>query len=367
MKRTGFVFVFGILVALAICSIPLGNIAYADGNIIVMGTNDSDCSDGYCDLKTLQDALDDANPGSTMILRGTFDFGVDQFVSLKKDVTIKSERGAKGEYLATIKGGMNTFALGWDPALGYPAFDEYCGLISNPNTPRWAAEFTIKDLQFEEPTWTAIMGAATTGTTIKNNRFIGGLQINAGCNGYGFEPPDGSMSAIFFTTWPDARNPVMGSPSDITGHIRIENNYFDGEVRMDPDGFDPVHGASSLVHGKPVRMNGMLTPVEISGTEAQFTIKDNVFKNIIWGLFLADNSGAQVIKNNKIMMNPVDGVGNPIGFVWAGISLQNFGDRVNRAPVIIKDNYIYSRVLDFIYGILSGSKNATITNNHQQF
>ena len=121
----------------------------------------------------LQDALDHANPGDILVLRGTFDFGVDQFVSLKKDVTIKGERGPKGEYLAIIKGGIKTFALGWDPALGFPVFDENCKLISNPNTERWPAEFVISDLQFEEPTWTAIIGAATTGATISNNRFIG--------------------------------------------------------------------------------------------------------------------------------------------------------------------------------------------------
>ena len=91
MKRMGFVLVLGFLVALAICIVPIGNIAHADGNVIVIGSNDSDCSDGFCDSKTLQEALDSANPGATLILNGTFDFGVDQFVSLKKDVTIKGE------------------------------------------------------------------------------------------------------------------------------------------------------------------------------------------------------------------------------------------------------------------------------------
>lgn len=335
----------------------------ADDAVIVLGNSDSNCSDGACDSKTLQDALDAASPGATLMLDGMFNFGNDQFVSLKKDVTIKGRRGVKGEYLAIIKGGMNTFALGWDPALGIPEFDEECWLISNPNTQRWPAEFTIKDIQFEEPTWTAIAGAATTGATIRDNRFIGGLQINAGCNGYGFEPPDGSMYAVVFTTLEDARNPFMGEPADITGHIRIEKNYFDGQVRMDPDGFDPVHGASSLVHGEAVLMNGILFPIEVSGTEAQVTIHKNEFEKIMFGLFIADNSGEQVITRNTILMNPEDEEGNPIGVVWAGISLQNFGDRVNKAPVLIEGNYIYSRVPDFFYGILSGSEAATIKNN----
>ena len=359
MKSKQLLIFFGLLIALII-SVP--NVQ-AGGNWQVAGANDSDCSDGSCDSKTLQDALDAASPGALLMLEGTFDFGGDQFVSLKKDVTIKGKRGPEGQYLAIIKGGMNVFALGWDPALGFPEFDENCWLTSNPNTQRWPAEFIISDLQFEEPTWTAIVGAATTGATIKNNRFIGGLQINAGCNAYGFEPPDGSMYAVFFGTWPDARNPVMGEPSDIAGHIKIEKNTFDGQVRMDPDGFDPVHGGSSLVHGEAVRMNGMLSPVEVTGTEAQVTIHKNEFENTMWGLFIADNSGAQVIKDNTIQMNPEDEEGKPIGFVWAGISLQNFGDRVNRAPVLIEGNYIYSRIPDFVFGILSGSKAATIKNN----
>jgi hypothetical protein len=354
---------FIVLLGLLISFVLLAGTVQAEGASHILGSNDPDCSDGSCDSKTLQDALDAASPGAMLLLEGSFDFGNDQFVSLKKDVTIKGKRGPEGEYLATIKGGMNAFALGWDPALGLPEFDENCWLISNPNTQRWPAEFIIKDLHFEEPTWTAIMGAATTGATVKNNRFIGGLQIDSGCNAYGFEPPDGSMSTVFFTTWQDARNPVMGEPSDITGHIKIENNDFDGQVRMDPDGFDPVHGASSLVHGEAVLMNGMMTPVEVTGTEARLTIRENNFENIMWGLFIADNSGEQIIRNNTIIMNPEDEEGSPIGFVWAGISLQNFGDRTNRAPVLIEGNYIYSRVPDFIYGILSGSKAATIKNN----
>jgi hypothetical protein len=366
MKKKCFLIVIVIVIVLAMSAwaTPFNRVAHADEILIIHGSNDPDCSDGSCDSKTIQDALDNANPGAMLILEGTFDFGNDQFVSLKKDVTIKGERGHSGEYLAVIKGGMNTFALGWDPTFGFSEFDEYCGLISNLNTQRWPAEFTIKDLQFEEPTWSAIMGAAATGASIKNNRFIGGLQINAGCNAYGFEPPDGSMRAISFTTWPDARSPVMGSYQDINGHIQIENNYFDGQVRLDPDGFDPAHGGSSFVHGEPIRVNGMLTPVEITGTEAQITIKNNEFENINWGIFFADNSGSQIIVNNKLMMNPEDDDGNPIGFVFAGISVQNYGDRVNMAPVLIKNNFIYSRVPDFVYGILSASKYATIKNNH---
>lgn len=131
---------------------------------------------------------------------------------------------------------------------------------------------------------------------------------------------------------------------------------------MDPNGFDPAHGGSSLIHGEPVRMNGMLLPLRVDGTEAQITILNNTFENIMWGLQLWDNSGGLAIKNNSIMMNPVDEVGNPIGFVWAGIDIQNFGQS-RRAPVQISDNFIYSKVLDFVFGMLLQSKNAIVKNN----
>lgn len=337
----------------------------ADGSCVqVMGANDSDCADGSCDSKTFQDALDAASPGDMLMLEGTFDFGDDQFVSLKKDVTIQGKRGRENEYLAIIKGGMNTLALGWDPALGIPEFDESCMWISTANNQRWPAEFTISDLQFEEPIWSAIMGAATTGATIRSNRFIGGLQIDAGCNAYDSDgPPDGSMSAVFFTTELDARNPVFGKPSDITGHVRIEDNYFDGQARMDPDGFDPVHGLSSLVHDEAVRMNGVLIPIEVTGTEAQITIQENEFERIMWGLFVSDNSGEQIIRDNTIRLNPEDEEGNPIGFSWAGISVQNSGGELSAAPVLIAGNYIFTRVSDFFFGILVSSKAAIIQNN----
>jgi parallel beta-helix repeat protein len=330
----------------------------------VVGQDDAVCGDADgCDSERLQAALDAAPPGAEIVLEGTFDFGDGQFVSLKKDVTIKGKRGGDGEYRSVIKGGMNTFALGWDPALGLPEFDAYCGLVSNPNTQRWPAKFVIEDLQFVSPTWNAISGAATSGATIRKNSFVDALQINAGCNAYGNVAPDGSGHAITFSTWPDARNPTMGDPSDIAGQITIENNHFNGMVRMDPDGFDPVHEISSLVHGEDLRMNGMMTPIEIMDTEAAVTIHQNEFENIHWGMFMYANSGAQVIKNNTLWMNPVDEYGNPIGFVWAGIFLQNTGERVNKAPVTIKGNYVFSRVADFTMGILCVSGNAIIKNN----
>lgn len=93
------------------------------------------------------------------------------------------------------------------------------------------------------------------------------------------------------------------------------------------------------------------------------TVPPNEFENIMWGLFIADNSGAQVITENTIVFNAEDEMGNPIGHVWAGISLQNYGDRVNRAPVLIKDNYIYTKAPYFYYGILSGSKAAIIRDD----
>jgi nitrous oxidase accessory protein NosD len=365
MKRASFVVFLGILLALVICAAPFGGVAKADDAFYIIGSNDSDCSDSSCDSKTIQGALDAANPGAILELEGTFDFGNDQFVSLKKNVTIIGKRGPDGEYLAIIKGGMNTFALGWDPSLGIAEFDEDCWLDSNPNTQRWPAQFVIKNLQFEEPTWGAITGAATTGATIKNNRFIDGLKVER-CYSFFPELPDGASWAISFNTnyWEDSRWPIVGVPSDITGHILIANNYIDGKVRLDPNGFDPAHGFSSLVHGQSILTNGIEWPIIIESTGASATITNNELENVApYGLFVADNSGAQVFKNNRIMMNPEDEYGNPIGFVWAGISLQNYGDWSNRAPVTIKNNYIYSRVPDFVYGILSGSKASTIKNN----
>lgn len=221
MNRKCFLLVIVIVLTFSAWATPFNSIAHADEAWIIQGNNDSDCSDGYCDSKTLQDALDAAYPGAKLILRGLFDFGADQFVSLKKDVILKGELGHHGEYLTIIKGGMNTFALGWDPALGFTEFDG-CEFVANPNTQRWPANFTISDIRFEEPTWSAIMGAATTGATIKNNQFLGGMQKNTGCNAYGFvEDPDGEMSAISFFSneYPDARRQVFGVPSDNTGQI----------------------------------------------------------------------------------------------------------------------------------------------------
>jgi len=161
----------------------------------------------------------------------------------------------------------------------------------------------------------------------------------------------------------DSRWPTVGVPSDITGHILIANNYIDGQVRLDPNGFDPAHGFSSVIHGQTILTNGIEWPIIIETTEASFTIRNNELENVApYGLFLLQNSGAQVIKNNRIMMNPEDEDGNPIGFVWAGIYLDNTLDNVT-APISIENNYIFSRVQDFVSGMKFGSNGAIIKNN----
>lgn len=337
---------FGItLVVLAIFATVAGK-TYANGDggtIHVKGNNDADCADGKCDSKSLQDALDAANPGAKLVLKGVFDFGDGHFVSLKKDVTIKGERGRQGEYLAIIKGGMNTFALGWDPAFGFAEWDENFNLIANPNTERYPANFVIEDLQFEKATWNTIFCAATTGTSIRNNRFIDGLQYRVGPSSYGIPGyDDGYSKAITFSTNPWQDHPVFGVASDITGRIVIEGNFVDSKVRMDPvNGFDPIHGFASIYYGQDIFMNGILIPIVIEAIEADITIQRNGFINTQWGsMFIVDVSGAHIIRENNIKMEPVDEDGDPIGFGVFGISIQFAYD----APVLVEKNHIVQRL-----------------------
>ena len=329
----------------------------------IYGHDISDISNSNCDSIRLQSLINKSNPGDIIELEGTFDFGINQFISLKKDLSLKGIRGSKGEFLTRIKGGMNTFALGWDPSQGITKFNKKNELISNNNNQRWQGNYSIQDISFERPTWSAIMVAASSGLEICNNKFLGGNQFDTGCNAYGFDPPDGSMSAIMISSGRDARQPVIGSPEDITDCIHIDGNEFIGELRYDSNGFDPVHGASSMIHGKDRRLNGIISPIYISETKSSITVQNNIFFSITWGLFLLNNSGTQIIRNNLIRMDCKDDQDKPIGFSWAGISVQNYGDNYNNSEVVIEKNELIINVADFFSGILLSSKSGVIREN----
>ena len=69
------------------------------------------------------------NPGDTIWLEGVFNFGENQFISIKKSIAIKGLRGPDGEDLTIVKGGRNTFSLGWDPASGFPEYNKEIELL----------------------------------------------------------------------------------------------------------------------------------------------------------------------------------------------------------------------------------------------
>jgi hypothetical protein len=81
---------------------------------VLEGQDDPGNGKGSSDSTRLQSLLDSAPDGADIELKGTFNFGSDQFVSMKKDVTIRSSKD--GNNKAIVKGGKNSFALGMDPA-----------------------------------------------------------------------------------------------------------------------------------------------------------------------------------------------------------------------------------------------------------
>jgi hypothetical protein len=119
----------------------------------------------------------------------------------------------------------------------------------------------------------------------------------------------------------------------------------------------------SLIHGEDLLMNGMITPIEIAGTEAEIMIQGNKLENIQWGIFVMNNTGPQTIRDNTVRLNPVDDKGAPLGFVWGGISLQNIDPDSYHASVLIEKNYVYSKAAAFFAGILCLSGNAVIQEN----
>lgn len=225
-----------------------------------------------------------------------------------------------------------------------------------------ATKREIADLPSEDATWSAIMAAATTVATIRNNQFVGGSQLELACNTRRGDVPQGAMSTIRFNTAQEVRFPVLCEAADISGHIEIEGNYFHGQVREHPERFDPTFGASSIFLDEEIRLNGLRIPIDIVSTTAQAIGRENDFENIQWGLTFIDNSGEIHVERNRIVFDPEDTTGDPIGFVHAGIEVESSINAM-KDPVVITGNGIFVRVRMFDRGIYCSSKAATIKDN----
>ena len=352
MKRKLLVTVI-VLAATLLLATPYNRVAHADGVWVIQGNDDSDCSDGDCDSKTLQDALDAANPGAKLILRGTFDFGENGSVSIFRDVEIVGES-------ATIKNGKQTFAIGFDPSLpdGGEARSQN-GFVG--------PKVVFKDLHFEDALYSTIHVIATSGLTVKNCSFEDGKYYN-------YWGPLGAHHSVFIHAGWTIFSPYSGEPSDVTGPIIIKNNTWEGNSRIDYlDGSLPFFG------GDPVPMNGILSPfMMIGGKDVYVTINNNVSKNAGWYHFTVvdikgnessievlnntvENDNSNVAQNSILLMSDMHAWTSDI---YPGLSEIEPGDP--DVSLIVQENSakLYGETRNATSGAVIGSiNNASITNN----
>jgi hypothetical protein len=201
-----------------------------------------------------------------------------------------------GDGSAVIKNGANTIGVGQIRSdIQYhhadPDLWDHFKLVRN---------ITINNLRFENSLQSAIWFKGHDGEShITNNQMIGG-RITAEDIGY---PNHGIMSLIIIAT---ANSLVFGAPDDaIKGVINADNNYIDGQWRLDPNGHKYWY------YDRPdLKYNGINWGICNCFTGATFHASGNVIKNVGIGIFQGFNisSTPQV---SRFANNTIDVLNGP--------------------------------------------------------
>jgi hypothetical protein len=242
IRRLFFMCAFGFLVTIACAQLST---AYT---ITVIGQNNS-----LVDPSNVQAAINYSDPGDTIIMEGTFDFGTNGFVTIpatKEGLIIKGEINPSGNrennnpsyWLTTIIGGDTPFR------------SVNVGI-------------TIQDLYFINTQRCVVFpnGSAGGEIILRNNRVENVIPVESpiypGIFGY--------FSAFVRTDV----NPVtiVPMPNQIKGNLTIENNYIDLLIPTPSEYYLDYSMASALAIS--------LAPVTSTGTKLYVKIKNNVLKN----------------------------------------------------------------------------------------
>jgi hypothetical protein len=211
------------------------------------------------DPSNVQAAINASEPRDTVILRGTFDFGTDGFITIDKEGLI-----IKGEIDSSGNRETNS-----------PAF--WLTTVAGGDTPFRSVNvgITIQDLFFNNTRRCVIFPNGSTGGDIvlRNNRVENVIPTLASASLLqGYRNFFGYFATFVYT----AVNPLANSPADLTanpimGNLTIENNYVDL--------LHPTQGVPDLNYsmGSAVAIN--LAAVKSTGTKLYVEIKNNVLKN----------------------------------------------------------------------------------------
>jgi hypothetical protein len=296
MKAVGIWFIVILLILISVV------IAYADASdfdVIVEGENDGICGGEYwvedlenpyrwvrnpawieptCDYERVQEALDNY-PGGRILLSGTFDFN-NRNVAIMHDNT-----ELIGDGTAVIRNGANTITVGHirqdiqyhfaDPA----QFTQY-KIVNN---------FTISNIRFEDSLQMAISVIGHDGESyITDNDFIGGR----------FTEENVAYHIHNVNTFIGVWN-LLPQDTALRGVINIDNNYMDGQLRIDPDGHRFWY-----CDRPDLKYNGMVWGIANFVNGVAVNANHNVIKNVGNGIYIwafpTNISGLVTFTSNNI-------------------------------------------------------------------
>jgi hypothetical protein len=347
MRRKGFVIFMGIVLALVVCAAPIGGVVNANGgyDAVVEATGDDKADCERPDLKHVyvtQDVCNvqaavNANPGGRILLKGTFHFaeygddgyvvpGTDGTIFITNDIEIHGEKQGN-TFLTKIKGGYNTFSIGYKPIKW--AYKFISDELKSKKKDAVPVKATIQDIEFDNSFYVAIKIWATTGLTIKGNRIIDGRSSDL-TDLCGFCHAQGTPIFAFPPGGWDKDNSQL-----ISGKITIEYNYIDGRYRW-AEADDPwaVPSDGNLIRG----LTG--AGIWLAQSDADITIRANELYNMWDGILSYGNAGQTTIVENLIDLPAQDP--DLYQYPLYGIEICGFcfQDAYETTSYVIRDNDI---------------------------
>ena len=168
---------------------------------VITGSNNAEL-----DVKNVQTAV---NEGGSILLKGTFDFGLKGQVKINNDIEIIGESNANGDPLTKIKGGFWSFHSPL-PSTELPL-------------PGPAPKMKIKNIHFDGAIWTPMHFPYTSGAEISGNKITNVKPYAVPLKWAGGDSLFVSAGALIGTRFAHREKFLPGA----TGHQIFENNKVD--------------------------------------------------------------------------------------------------------------------------------------------
>lgn len=300
MKKA--ILVTGIIGVMIFLLLPTLAVSAATYGSVVTGKGDANQ-----DVKAVQDAV---NQGGTVLLKGTFDFGIEGRVNIKNDIKVFGETDSQGKPLTRINRGHWSF---YSPL---PSKD------SPPEAP--GPKIAIRGIHFDGALWTPMHFPYTSGAEISGNKITNVLPyqlrqtlwVHAG--------------AVFGTRFINRGKILPGT----TGHLVFEDNEVD--LKCDDPKKTMGQGAFFIWTWGAI--------IEIRGNSFA-----NVSRNSIETLdnYLDEQGRGTVIITDNRIITPADGCPFPIPTMYpngivVGWFLDSSGaeDPKRNSKILIMNNYV---------------------------